>query len=593
MSEQLENKESVMLSLRTLNKMSKSLCKIMCQNKGKTERGTGFFMVIKYEKKKLLNCLVTNCHIKNYNSLKVWIKIGQKKESLTFKLINSKKRIIKYFNDPVDITLIEILDDDLFKKNVAFLSYDLNYLENGYNYYLNKEICLLKQSYWNNKNIATGKIISINDYEFDHNAIINDNSSSGSPIILIENNCILGINKKTKKYRKNNKINQLNVGIFISKLFNEIIMDLKPQNEVDIKIEKNFFEGFENGNTKDNKTENNISKLRQILEEIDNRNNFDNDNLSDLQNKNMITLEYIILENKDYITLFSKTFIKTNENNFIMFINDKKYYPCCQLDISKINVIDNILEVKLKIIYEIKNFKNMFEDTDLLFISGFSGLERNNIESISHMFRNCLNLFSILDIDFLNTSKVTKMNGVFQNCESLEFLPDLSKWDTSQVTNMSNMFSGCKKLKKLPDISNWNTSKVIDMNHMFSKCTSLLELPDISKWDLRKVQKLNHLFYECESLKNLPDIEKWSLIDATTISFMFYGCKSLTNIPEISKWKTKKITNMNEIFANCNAVKKLPDISNALAVEEIKDIFSDYKSFEYDPNISFLSKKYF
>ena len=42
-----------------------------------------------------------------------------------------------------------------------------------------------------------------------------------------------------------------------------------------------------------------------------------------------------------------------------MFINNQKYEVCYQLDTSKINIINSILEVKLKIVYELTNLERI------------------------------------------------------------------------------------------------------------------------------------------------------------------------------------------------------------------------------------------
>ena len=62
MEQESEKKKSNMISLDALNKVSKSVCKIIYRKGNKKWTGTGFFMNIKYENQVLINCLLTNYH---------------------------------------------------------------------------------------------------------------------------------------------------------------------------------------------------------------------------------------------------------------------------------------------------------------------------------------------------------------------------------------------------------------------------------------------------------------------------------------------------------------------------------------------------
>ena len=678
------------LSLDTLNQVSKSICKITINNDPKNIwAGTGFFMSIKYENKILLNCLLTNYHIITPHVIRcisdIIITIKDNKDiALNLK---KKKRIIKYFEKPIDITLIEILNNEELYENIEFLSYDLNFLKYGFDYYLNKDVFLLQHPLAENMHISNGKILSLKGVEFEHNAITYK-GSSGSPVILIENKRVIGIHKKKQN------ITGQNYGTFIGKFFNEMKIDSKLAKRInDINIEnqsetpgnkslindnnknnnqmethrhgkilkynkietpkkerfikdKNIInqketpknEGFTNNNqaetpknegfiNNNNQTEtpkngsfihdnnlnttnsfdnkhynidssiinqNNINVLLSNQSEKDNE-KFGKDFQKSEKDKNIIILKYYKKENKNNIILFSKKFAKNYKNNFIMFINNQKYEVCYQLDTSKINIINSILEVKLKIVYELTNLEGMFEDSDLESISGFSALNAYNITNISYMFSNCLYLKTLSDFGRLNTSNVEKMNHLFYNCKSLESLPEnISEWDTSKATHMNHMFSGCENLKSLPDISKWNTSSVIYMKHMFSKCKSLQFLPDISNWDLSNAENISHMFSSCESLKTLPDIQKWKIRNIKNISSLFSECKSLESIPDISKWKTNNIINMNGIFESCEKIKHLPDISKWKTgkVEKMSGISNKCKSLKSNPKICHWNKKH-
>ena len=59
-------------------------------------------------------------------------------------ILDRNKRYIKCYGEPLDVTLIEILDEDNIRKDI-FLEPDLKYknYKNGYNFYKEKNINLL------------------------------------------------------------------------------------------------------------------------------------------------------------------------------------------------------------------------------------------------------------------------------------------------------------------------------------------------------------------------------------------------------------------------------------------------------------------
>jgi hypothetical protein len=235
-----KDRKPKMVSLNILNKLSKSICKLICKNDDdEIWTGTGFFMSIKFENEALINCLITNYHIidQHINNTLIQLQIGDNKK--TFNI--GKERYTKFFEKPIDITMIEILNNDEFIKDVNFLSYDLNYLKYGYNYYLYKEIFILQHPYGEDMYSSIGKIYNINNFEFEHNAGTSP-GSSGSAVILAKNNYVIGIHKGIKKIGKNK------IGTFIGELFEGIVHDSKLQERIkNIQNQFNISNEIENG----------------------------------------------------------------------------------------------------------------------------------------------------------------------------------------------------------------------------------------------------------------------------------------------------------------------------------------------------------
>ena len=242
------------------NKVMKSICKIIIKGINKNNiYGTGFFMKISNS----LKFLITNYHVICPNVINQNIEVeiwDQKKMKL-----NISNRYIKYFEKPKDITIIKIKDTDSIYNDIEFLGYDSNYI-NGYNIYKNNDIFTVQYPLGKDAVIASGIIVDIDGYEFDHN-ISTDEGSSGCPIILLNNNInliqVIGIHK-SGSYDEN-----INSGTFIGELINYINNNINIVNKPEEKNENNDNAIISLNNNKYN----NILNLKSIHELLENENN--------------------------------------------------------------------------------------------------------------------------------------------------------------------------------------------------------------------------------------------------------------------------------------------------------------------------------
>ena len=101
------------------------------------------------------------------------------------------------------------------------MDYDKNY-KNGYEIYNNTDVFSINHPLGKSVACERGKIIKINDHEFEDN-ISTDNDSSGCPIILLKDNIdliqVIGIHKNSDKSKK------VNGGTFIGEIFKELNND--------------------------------------------------------------------------------------------------------------------------------------------------------------------------------------------------------------------------------------------------------------------------------------------------------------------------------------------------------------------------------
>jgi len=514
-------------------KVRNAICKIILKKGEEITYGTGFFMKVSDSKK----YLVTNYHNINpeiiYDNIE--IEIWNKKILKLF--INNRE--IKYFKPPKDITIIEIKKSDEIFNYIKFLNYDINFL-NGYHIYKNADIFSIEYPFGKEALCASGSIIDIKNFEFDHN-ISTDCGSSGSPILLLNNNInliqVIGIHKNA------DKLNKVNGGTFIGEIINAI----------DNGINKSY-----NDNIEKNNNSKNINKFKNNNFGDNNMNNTNYNDNNKLNKKNKKIKINEIKNPNNYI--ISELYIKDKDiNSDIRIINSYEEFMRSYFPDLKINQdFFNEEEINENIIIKINDklipfyYFHQFNKKGKYIIKY---LFNNNLCKINYIFSRCDSLTSI-DLSHFNTENIIHMNSLFSGCKSLTNI-DLSNFDTKNVKNFSNLFQGCESLKSL-NLSNFNTQNVINMNAMLAGCSSLTSL-DLSNFNTQNVINMNALFDECSNLSFL-NLSNFHSQNVTDMGFMFSGCSSLVNI-DLSNFNTQKVTNMSYMFSGCSSLMHI-DLSN-------------------------------
>ena len=176
---------------KIIEQMEKSVFKIKIGEK----QATGFFCKIPDNNKIVL---ITNNHVIDENINEINIKIKEEKES---RLININNRV-KYTNEEYDITIIEMNENDSIN---YYLELDDDIINESSEEYIDKTIYLIQYpegelsvSYGILDNIYIDK-----KYNFNHKCSTKG-GSSGSPILNIKNNKLIGIHKESnnKKYNR-------------------------------------------------------------------------------------------------------------------------------------------------------------------------------------------------------------------------------------------------------------------------------------------------------------------------------------------------------------------------------------------------------
>ena len=204
-----------------LSNISRAICKIKIEYKLGRIMGTGFLLKFNIEKE-MFYCLISNEHvIKNDilqdNNTIILLSYDNEFKNANIKLGNKKRYIKSYIDIDLDITLVEILDEDNIIKDY-FLFPELENMVN--NKLINNKIYI--PQYAGGKELVNGRgiIKEINRYEFTH-LVNTEKGSSGSPIFLENSTKVIGIHKEGHKDKTEN------YGDFIYPVINIIKNDIK------------------------------------------------------------------------------------------------------------------------------------------------------------------------------------------------------------------------------------------------------------------------------------------------------------------------------------------------------------------------------
>ena len=174
-------------------KILEQLTNCICRIETKKGFGTGFFCKIPFGKE-TMKILMTNHHILNDKDLKtnkkLNLSLNDDKDSLIIDLDLVRKT---YFNKDYDVTMIEIKEEDKIK---YFLELDDNlFQDKAEEKYKDKSIYILHYPIGKEAKVSYGLLNSINKDYIKYKCRI-DSGSSGSPILNLQSNKVVGIYKR-------------------------------------------------------------------------------------------------------------------------------------------------------------------------------------------------------------------------------------------------------------------------------------------------------------------------------------------------------------------------------------------------------------
>jgi len=338
---------------KILNQMKNNICKI----ENKKGNGTGFFCKIFNQE-----LLITNNHVideeilKNDNIIKVKLNDGKKDIKKYIKIKDY------YTSEEYDTTIMEIedesiqyleIDDDIFDENIKIF---------------NESIYIIQYPKYGDEQKASVSYGILNEIQNKYNIIhycSTDRGSSGSPILKLSNQKIIGIHKEGVANFNYNRGTLLNYPIneYLNKISNEINLIVKIKKE-------------------------DINKDIYFLDNTDGiyyDGEHHHDNLREL-----------------------------NELNTKIFINNKKYNYKKSFKPEK----EGLYEIKIKLYFKIKDCSYMFCGCSNIINIDLSSFDTKKVSNMSFMFYNCskLNLIKInnISLNIIKELEYTNANIIDQ-----------------------------------------------------------------------------------------------------------------------------------------------------------------------------------
>jgi len=204
-------------------------------------KGTGFFTKIPWNEG-FIKVLITNNHIINKEDIEneniFTILFNNNEKEKKFMKINKKK--INFTNRDLDITIIELTEKEevydfleLDEEIIKCITLNSKQIENCNKNYINQSIYIL--NYLNGDKIMAsyGLITGLKEHDINHNCNT-DQGSSGSPILSLENNKLIGVHYGASNKFKYNKGSFIIYAIieFYKMMYERLIAIERIKNEV-------------------------------------------------------------------------------------------------------------------------------------------------------------------------------------------------------------------------------------------------------------------------------------------------------------------------------------------------------------------------
>ena len=493
------------ISLKQNGKIIKQLKNSVCNIYLGKGRGTGFFMKIKSpDNKHLFPALITCSHVidNSFFSEKeeINIEINGKNKTIEF------KDRIKYTNTNLDITIIEIKEKDEIKHFLQLDEENQDIRISGKTIYLLQYFDSNGPSHPSVPSVSYGILKeTLKNFSFTHCGITTF-GSSGSPILNLANNKVIGIHIGSKTNANYNIGKFLNIPIndFIIKMYNNKFEQNGIKSIMNQTVKKVLVEYIGTSNNKD--FENIVKEKKFDENKILNYTNNNLSNINFLENKRFENLENLYLDNNKIsdINILEKVRFKglkelfLNDNNITNIeILEKVNFPNLEvLDLSgnKIENVDVFQKVnfpKLKSLFLYKNKISKIKKIDAI---GF--IEFKNLKFLTLGGNNISDIKELSQVDF---KELEVLNLCDNSISDIEVLAKVNFPKLKKLNLANNLITNIEILKDVnfPELNELNLqqNKIVEIN-VFKKCK------------FKELSKLNIKLNKIDINKNLDIINE-------------------------------------------------------------------------------------
>ena len=466
------------------SQLKNTICNIILKD---GERGTGFFTKIKFpDKKNLLQVLLTCNHVIDKSFLSK-NDILQIQINNTIQTIDLKDRII-YTNEEKDITIIQIKEK---KDNIQnFLELDE---ENQDIRISGKTVYILQYLDKEGPSVSFGILKDANESVFSHSCNT-DSGSSGSPILYLKNNKVIGIHKGSSN------INNYNFGRFLNSTINDFIKKINENKITEIVLKSSKKQS--------------IKKVYIEDREINKDNNYDYSEFKnfDISSEKNSNIEEIINEKK---------IIDECDNNMSYTCNIFKNIKILNLTNNNLSDINILEKMQLENLEKLCLDNNKISDIDIL--------EKVNYKELKELYLNGNN---ISNIEILEKVNFPNLQTLDLSCNKITNIDVFEKVNFPKLNMLSFHKNNLTKIDKIK-LSKLESLNLLALSHN--------EGIDIDPLKDAKFENLQYLFL---ADINLKAIDIFSSIAFKHLKLLTFGGNNISNIKALSKVDFKELEDL-------------------------------------------------
>ena len=193
-------------------------------------------------------------------------------------------------------------------------------------------------------------------------------------------------------------------------------------------------------------------------------------------------------------------------------------------------------------------------------------------QNLEGYFLGCTNLDLFQVNGVPNLTNITSFHRMFKDCVSLTSIQNINNWDTSNITSTHSMFSGCTNFNQFFAMGTKNVATMIEM---FLNCTSFNSNIDI---DTSLVTDMTSMFKGCSAFNQPLNLV---MDNVEYINSMLEGCTSFNQ--DITDWAVQNILEADNFMKGAVSFQTsyLDSLYNNWSQKDLKSAVDIYFETQY------------